>query len=114
MKKTMLVVVIEPDKPARKETIGSDLKSMQEVVGGYIEVVPFSIDSFPKSKFLLVLNEEGMILRLPINYLVKDETIRVAGTAFICKSHRDEMIGLTEEEADHIIHSFYRKEEADE
>lgn len=40
MQETMLIVVIEPGKPAVKKAIENSLSAMQEVVGGYIEIIP--------------------------------------------------------------------------
>ncbi len=78
----MKVLVIEPGKtPYQKEVVG--LEEMQQVVGGYIEVCyPF------EDLVAIVCNEEGKILRLPLNRAIRNEQGDliniIAGTFFIC------------------------------
>ena len=43
--------------------IDNSLENLQELVGGYIEYVPLD------SKRTLVVNEEGLLMNLPINNL---------------------------------------------
>lgn len=80
----MNVLIIEPEKAPREAEINNDLKSLQEVVGGYIEVVyPYD------DPVALVCNEEGKLTGLPLNRKLEDYDI-IAGTFFIC--------GLTEDD----------------
>ena len=50
----MEVLLVEPGKEARIAEIGSDLKSLQAAVGGYIEAAYFFDDPVA-----LICNEEG-------------------------------------------------------
>ena len=52
----MEVVLVEPGKEARIAKIGSDLKSLQAAVGGYIEAAYFFDDPVA-----LICNEEGKV-----------------------------------------------------
>lgn len=81
----MEVLIVEPMKRPRVETIDSDLKKMQEIVGGYIEVIyPFQDD------VAFVCNEEGKFKGLPLNRALTDGNEKVydiiAGTFFICRA----------------------------
>ena len=77
------VLMIEPGKSPEMREISDTLKSMQEVVGGWIEeYMPFDDDA------AIVCNEEGKMMGLPLNRAVKDEDGRVmdiiCGDFFIC------------------------------
>lgn len=83
------IIVIEPSKePEVRELKEISLKAMQEIVEGYIEVIGFDRDT------LLVINEEGKLRNLPLNFQIRHHTI--VGTVFICGKQGEDMIGLTE------------------
>lgn len=102
----MRILLVEPGKtPVLKEVDGS-LKSMQEIVGGTIQVLyPFA------EPVALVCNDEGKLLGLPLNRALRDEKGRiydiVAGTFFLCGAPEgsDRFESLTEEQA-----SYFRKQ----
>ena len=63
--KTIDVVLVEPEKPARAAKITATLEGMQAVVGGDIE--PF----YPfEEQVCIVCNEEGKLIGLPLNRAV--------------------------------------------
>lgn len=100
MKKDELrVLVIEPRKPAEIREVGSDLKSLQSLVGGYIEHIPFlgNID--------LLINEEGKLMGLPQNRINYHGDILV-GTVVIVKTCGGEFCSLTEAEAEDLRKMF--------
>ena len=72
----MKVLIKEPDCSVREAEIENTLEAMQAVVGGYIEVVPFTFDD------VLVCNEEGKLRDLPFNFSMPFDDI--VGTVFIC------------------------------
>ena len=79
------VLMIEPGKPPEMREISDTLKSMQEVVGGWIEeYMPFDDD------VALVVNEEGKINGLPLNRAIRSEDGSlqdiIAGPFFICSA----------------------------
>ena len=85
---TMTVLMVEPNKYPREMEIGTDLKDLQEAVGGNIEVVyPFD------DQVGLIMNEEGKINGLPLNRALQDEkgnVVDVIAGPFM-------VVGLTEE-----------------
>lgn len=78
----MVIIVKRPENNywELKEIDGS-LKSLQEVVGGYIEVVELSGNQ------CLICNEEGMIRGLPFHSVFGRY---FAGTVFVCGSEGEE------------------------
>ena len=90
------VVMCEPNKLARIETIGTDLKDLQKAVDGYIEVIyPFS------EEVCIVCNEEGKLKNLPLNRALKyDHKIVdiIAGPFFICGCKGENLASLTDKQ----------------
>ena len=106
MDSNMRVVIIEPGKPARIAEIDSGLESMQAIVGGYIQVI--SAKAMPGGEALghdmiLVLNEEGKLEGLPYNFKLWGGEDHAVGTCFVCKEQGDELVGLTEDEANLVV-----------
>lgn len=58
MEKEIRVVIIEPGKPSYRKTIPNTLEAFQDIVGGYIEVVPLP------GNVRMIVNEEGKLLSL--------------------------------------------------
>ena len=84
----MNVLIIAPEKAPLEAEIGSGLKSMQDVVGGYIEAVyPYD------DPVALVCHEEGKLIGLPLNRKLEDYDI-IAGTFFICGLSEDNFASL--------------------
>lgn len=92
----MEVLLVEPGKEARIAEIGNDLKSLQAVVGGYIEAIyPFD------DPVALVCNDEGKIMQMPLNRALRDESGKIydaiAGPFFICGLGVDNFCSLPKE-----------------
>lgn len=103
----MQVVVVGPKKKPIVQSIGSDLESMQKMVGGSIEVVyPFD------EPVALICNEEGKLLNLPLNRALRDDEGNVydiiSGTFFLCAAppDSDHFAGLTDQQAKTYIERF--------
>lgn len=103
----MRVVMVEPEKKAYVKEIESGLESMQEIVGGYIQIVyPFS------EPIALVCNDEGKLLGLSLNRGLRDEDGElydiISGTFFLCSapSNSDELAGLTAEQESFCLERF--------
>ena len=84
----MRVIVVEPKKKPMVQDIGSDLASMQKIVGGSIQAVyPFD------EPVALICNEEGKLLNLPLNRALRDDVGNVydiiSGTFFLCAAPPD-------------------------
>lgn len=93
MKKTIRVVVVEPNKAAQERQIGNDLASMQEVVGGYIEAVTLN------QNLVLICNEEGKLQGLESNRAVGNDII--AGTFFVTRTTAEgEFTDLTDSDVE--------------
>lgn len=83
------IVVIEPTKqPEIREMPELTLEIMQEIVGGYIQVVDCG------KNILLVCDEEGKLKEKEFNFITSSDII--VGTVFFCKGEGSEMIGLTD------------------
>ena len=94
----MKVLVVEPMKPPCRAEIDGSLESMQKLVGGYIEAVyPF------EDPVALVCNEEGKLMGLPPNRLLRNENGEpydfIAGTFFVAGLSEDSFASLPEEYA---------------
>lgn len=79
----MQIVLVESQKKAVVQNIDGTLKTMQNIVGGTIQVIyPFA------EPVALICNDEGKLLDLPMNRALRDEngTIYdiVSGTFFLC------------------------------
>lgn len=109
----MKVIVKHPSQQARTEEINGSLKSMQDLVGGYIQAVPLDwlmciekSDLWGKTmrgkEFCVVMNEEGKLEGLDYNLPLRGGDI-IVGTCFICKESDEEFVGLNDDEAGIIL-----------
>lgn len=103
----MQVIVVEPKKKPTAQDIGSDLESMQKIVGGSIEAIyPF------EEPVALICNEEGKLLNLPLNRALRDDEGNVydiiSGTFFVCAAppDSDRFEGLTDQQVKTYIERF--------
>ena len=93
------VLVKEPGKSAALREIEGDLKTMQAIVGGYIEIV--TINHNPD--ILLVCNEEGKLEGLEANFPFNGDSF--VGTVFFARGDDErEIIGLEDGDLGRIIH----------
>lgn len=88
--KKIKVVVQNPGELSRIVTVPNTLEALQELVGGYIEVVGIG------NGLLLVMNEEGKIRGLPENVRCLYDTI--VGPVFITADKDEDFRSLTTEE----------------
>ena len=107
----MRILVVEPKcRPKVKEIDGS-LKSMQEIVGGWIQAL-FIFDE----PVALVCHDEGKLLNLPLNRGLRDENGQIydiiSGTFFLCGAPADcdHFDSLTEEQIRRYRELFYTPE----
>ena len=103
----MQVVVVEPKKKPIVQDIGSDLESMQKIVGGSIQAIyPF------EEPVALIANEEGKLLDLPLNRALRDDEGNVydiiSGTFFLCAAPPDSdcFMGLTDQQVKTYMERF--------
>lgn len=108
----MQVVIVEPEKKPRVQSIDDGLEAMQKIVGGTIQAVyPFD------EPVALICNDEGKLLNLPLNRALRDSDGRVydivAGTFFLCgaTASSDRFDSLTEEQVQHLLERFSASEQ---
>ncbi len=89
-KEMFRVILCEPGETAEVVEIEDELESMQDLVGGLIEPYdPFYSETDPRyENVILVCNEEGKLMQLPLNRAIVDEDGRVMdvirGPFFLC------------------------------
>lgn len=80
--------------------IDGSLKSMQDIVGGYIETFPLD------GSVIVVLNEEGKLKNLPINFSVMTETgyiEHIVGNVFLCRAGIEDFESLTDDDINYFM-----------
>lgn len=89
----MKILIVEPGKNAYPAEIKGDLHEMQQIVGGgpIQALYPWT------DKAALVCNEEGEIMELPSNRLLKDIGI-IDGPFFICGIEGANFVSLTNQQ----------------
>ena len=96
----MDVIIVEPEKMARKAVIDGNLESLQKVVGGHIEAIyPY------EDPVAIVCNEEGKLNGLPLNRRLEDYDI-IAGTFLVCGLGEEDFASLSPELADKYLKKF--------
>ena len=107
----MRVLVVEPERRPEVREIDGSLRSMQEVVGGWIQAL------FPFDEPLaLVCNDEGKLMNLPANRGLRDKNGQIydiiCGTFFLCgaPSDSDHFTSLTPEQIERYRKRFYTPE----
>ena len=107
----MQILIVEPERRPEVKEIDGTLKSMQKVVGGYIQAIyPFD------DAVALVANEEGKLDGLPANRGLRDEDGQiydiVCGTFFLCGAPADSehFTSLTAEQIEKYRKRFYTPE----
>jgi hypothetical protein len=99
-KKSMDVLIVEPEKVPRMASITGDLNSLQQVVGGYIEAIyPYD------DPIAIVCHEEGKLIGLPLNRKLEDYDI-IAGTFIVCGLGEEDFDSLTPELAEKYREKF--------
>lgn len=87
----MKILLVEPGQYAREAEIPHTLEAMQRTVGGTITA------TYPYGEpVAVVCNDEGLLLGLPFNRRLDDNTI-IAGTFFICGLSEDNFADLSPE-----------------
>lgn len=92
----MKILVIERGKDPEVKEIDGSLEDMQQIVGGYIEVIePFD------DPVALIVNEEGKINGLPVSrflfYQDMEYVDPICGTAFLCGLGEDDLADIPDD-----------------
>lgn len=103
--KEITVVIVEPKKAARVETIQNELSVLQGLVGGYIECIR-------EDGFDIIVNEEGKIFELEPNFALYGGNDYVAGTAvFVGVNYKTgEHKSLNAKQIEFVLSCFKRRE----
>lgn len=99
------VLVLENDELKEKE-IDNDLKSIQNEVGGYIEI-PYLSKRLADKGINLIINEEGKILDLEKQLYVIDDKgnildIIYGNCLFTSRNEDGDTVGLSQEQIDFL------------
>lgn len=86
MKEYINVWIKEPGLSPRHAKIKNDLKELQQIVGGYIEVVTMQNDA--GTRFILIINEEGKINGLDPNFWMYGDLV-VGPAIFAGENHEE-------------------------
>ena len=106
----MQVLVIEPERRPKVRDIDGSLKSMQEIVGGLIQLI------YLDDSVALICNDEGKLMNLPANRGLRDKDRQiydiVFGTFFLCgtPADSDHFTSLTPEQIEQYQKLFYTPE----
>ena len=105
----MNVLMVEPGKAPYETQIGDDLRSMQAVVGGYIQAV------YPYEELVaLICNEDGKLDGLPLNRALRDSDGDiydiVAGKFFIVGLGPNDFTDLPHDLAEQFAEQFRQPE----
>ena len=104
-KKTMKVVMVEPNKPAYITEIGTDLESLQAAVKGHIELISYLHD--PKA--IMVGNDEAKLIGMEGNRRFIEGI--VAGPFFICGDNGEDFCSLSDELCEKYVQLFAKPHE---
>jgi hypothetical protein len=102
------VVVVEPNKKPYKKTIPNELVAMQELVGGYMELLHIGRTD-KDGRVAITLNEEGKLIGLPMNRRIigSGGADFLVGTFFITAYNmQGDNISLDDPECDKWIKKF--------
>ena len=107
----MRVLVVKPERRPEVKEIDGSLKTMQGIVGGYIQAIyPFN------DSVALVANDDGKFMNLPANRGLRDKNGKiydiVCGTFFLCgaPADNDHFTSLTPEQIERFRERFYTPE----
>ena len=111
MNVSVRVLIIEPERRPEVKEIDGSLKTMQGIVGGYIQAIyPFD------DSVALVANDDGKFMNLPANRGLRDKNGQiydiVCGTFFLCgaPADSDHFDSLTPEQIERYQKRFYTPE----
>ena len=109
-KKTLSVLVVEPQKKPYAKEIADGLESLQHEVGGCIQAVyPF------REPVALICDDEGKLSGKALNRALRDEEGQiydvVAGTFLIAGLGEEDFISLTPEQMKHFMQYFQMPEQ---
>lgn len=94
----MKIVIKKVGQAPEVKEIKGELHEMQEIVGGYLEVIGLFDGIF------CVINEEGKLIGLPANFAFASDVI--VGDVFFCSVSGEDFVSLNDMQIDTIIKLF--------
>ena len=91
----MKILFKEPNKEFKTKEIENDLKTLQQLVGGYIEVIPY------RDNIVIVLDEEGKLKGKEPNICFPNDIL--VGNCIFVGTKDEDCVSLTDEQRDMII-----------
>lgn len=91
----MKILLKEPNKPFEVKEIENNLETLQQLVGGYIEVVPY------KDNIAIICDEEGKLKGKEINISFSYDVI--VGNCLFVGTDEEDFISLTDKQIEEII-----------
>lgn len=76
--------------------IEDELEPMHQLVGGYIEMVPFISPVPLRGNYLIVCNEEGKLLGLPTNIAIAGGLDYICGDCFVVRRAGPEFVSVSD------------------
>ena len=96
----MKVLIVEPNKIPYEKNIENNLETLQEIVGGMIQI------TYPCEDLVgIVCNDEGKLMGLPLNRSLPESADIIAGTFIICGLSETDLASLNKEQ----IEKFYNR-----
>lgn len=96
--KEKVVVKRVGEEPEVKEINVRDLKETQSIVEGYIQTVRLP------NNILMVVNEEGLIKELPLNFEINESPF--FGNVYFCSADDEDFIGLDDFQIQYLLEMF--------
>ena len=99
----MKALIVAPGCDPREGNIANTLKTLQDIVGGYIEVIcPFG------DRVALICNEEGKLLGLPANRTITNGAFMdvIVGTFILVAAGEEDFESLTDKEIEKYTEMF--------
>ena len=94
----MRVIVKKPNQKSETIEVGNELEELQQLVGGYIETIPY------KDNIIILLDEEGRLKDSEDNIVVSKYGMLVGNIIFIGTEGED-FTSLTEAQIQGILRS---------
>jgi len=95
----MKVVVKRVGEAPVVQEIEKDPKTLQDIVGGWLEVIPMR-----EIGGLMLVNEEARMMELPVNFYMREIAIR--GDVFFCAHGGDDFTDLSDMQVEFLLEAF--------
>jgi len=98
----MRIIAKKPNELLQVMEIGEiEIAFLQKQVEGYVELVQLRnyVRLFKNDNYVLIVNDEGLMRQLPINFVFPDTGTKIHGSIIAAKFNSEgDLIGLTEKD----------------